>query len=116
MKKKDLQSLNEELFNSEEILSNELRELVEVIGGAPGTSKDKDCSDAASDSTFANNDTTKYRRDSSTEGDTTRVEDHCNEQAAQAVLKAIDDYNKNSNDVISGDLMQYEGPCSKEDC
>ena len=41
MKKKDLQSLNEELFNSEEILSNELRELVEVVGGAatPATSK-----------------------------------------------------------------------------
>lgn len=43
MKKKDLQSLNEELFNSEEILSNELRELVEVVGGAatPATSKMK---------------------------------------------------------------------------
>ena len=116
MKKKELQSLNEELFNSEEILSNELRELVEVIGGAPGTSKNKDCSDAQSDCTGNCSDTTKYRRDSSIEGDTTRKDDHCNEEAAQAVLTAITDYNKNSNDVISGDLMEYEGPCCKENC
>lgn len=46
--------------------------------------------------------------------DTIRKDDGCNEQAAQAVLKAIDDYNKNSNGVVSGDLMEYEGPCCKE--
>lgn len=120
MKKKDLQSLNEELFNSEEILSNELRELVEVVGGAatPATSKNEDCSSCTYDCTGASNDTSKYRTDSSAgpEGgtDTIRKDDGFNEQAAQAVLKAIDDYNKNSNGVVSGDLMEYEGPCCKE--
>jgi len=116
MKKRELQRLNEELFNSDEILSNELRELVEVIGGAasPGTSKDKDCSQAKDDCTYNNNDTTKYRSDSTESGDTIRADDHCNDEAAQTVLQAIEKYNKESNDVVSGDLMGYEGPCSKE--
>ena len=122
MKKKELQSLNEKLFTSEEILSGDLRELVEVVGGAatPATSKNDDCSSCTHDCTSNNNDVTKYRGDSSKgpEGgtDTIRADDRCNEQAAQAVLKAIDDYNKNSNGVVSGDLMEYEGPCCKEDC
>lgn len=113
MKNKKLQGLSDDFFSRNEILTKELSELIEIVGGAsPGTSKDKDCSKSSSDCTFNNSDTTKYRTDSTETGDTIRADDHCNEPAAQAVLDAIATYNRTSNDVISGDLMGYEGPCN----
>ena len=102
MKNVTLQSLNEDLFTSEEVLSKELKELIEIVGGAsPGTSKDKDCSKSTTDCTFNNSDTTKYRTDSSETSDTLRADDHCNDPAALAVLDAIAEYNRTSNDVVS---------------
>ncbi len=97
---------------TEEISSDELRKFIEDIGVAssPATSKNDDCSSCTYDCTRMNSDTTKYRGDSSAGGgtDTIRSSDKCNDKAAQNILKAINEYNKNSNNVISGDLMEYE--------
>lgn|GEM_PF-1126932 len=107
-KMKKLQNLKEELFSSEELKSGELKELVEIIGGArPGTSKSTDCSDAQSDQT-GTNDSTKYRSDSTETGDTVRASDGCNEALAASVTQSIDKYRLNSNGVISGELMNDE--------
>lgn len=102
---KKLESLKSELFSTEELKSGDLRELVEIVGGAkPGTSKSDDCSDAASDQT-GTNDSTKYRSDSTENGDTIRKDDGCNEPSASLVLRSIENYVATSNGVTSGDLM-----------
>lgn len=102
---KQLESLKNELFSSDELKSGALKELVEIVGGAkPGTGKSDDCSDAASDQT-STNDSTKYRSDSSETGDTGRAADHCNDLAAAQVLQSIHNYVATSNGVVSGDLM-----------
>eukprot|EP01114_Cavostelium_apophysatum_P022119 TRINITY_DN78_c0_g1_i1.p2 TRINITY_DN78_c0_g1~~TRINITY_DN78_c0_g1_i1.p2 ORF type:complete len:129 (-),score=6.02 TRINITY_DN78_c0_g1_i1:519-905(-) len=108
MKKEKLQSLKEELFTSEELKSGELKELVEIIGGAkPGTGKSDDCSDAGSDQT-GTNDSTKYRSDSSETGDTVRATDGCNDALAAEVTRSIENYRINSHGVISGELMNEQ--------
>lgn len=105
MSKTKLQSLSTELFVSDELRSAELKELVDVIGGArPGTSYKNDCSDASSDQT-GTNDACKWRADSNETNDTLKTSDGCNDLAATQILQAISNYVATSNGVVSGDLM-----------